>query len=100
MNTHKRDLPVNPFKTKSIFNPRNNDAAIEIYLNSLEEKLLKIEIPKDKFNNLTEREQDALYILKNDKAIVIKDAGKGSAVVLWDREDYIKKAENQLGDTI
>ena len=24
---------------------------------------------------------------------------KGSAVVVWDREDYIKEAENQLGDT-
>ena len=49
----KRDAPINPFKTKSTFNPRNKDAAIEIYLSSLEEKLLKIEVPKDKFNNLT-----------------------------------------------
>ena len=24
---------------------------------------------------------------------------KGSAVVVWDRDDYIKAAENQLGDT-
>ena len=30
---------------------------------------------------------------------MIKGAGKGSAVVEWDREDYIKEAENQLGDT-
>ena len=29
---------------------------------------------------------------------MIKSAGKGSAVVLWDREDYIKEAEKQLGD--
>ena len=50
---NKRDAPINPFKTKSTFNPRNKDAAIEIYLSSLEEKLLKIEVPKDKFNNLT-----------------------------------------------
>ena len=28
-----------------------------------------------------------------------KAADKGSAVVVWDREDYIKEAENQLGDT-
>ena len=55
----KRDIPINPFKTKSTFNPRNKDVAIEIYLRSLEEKLLKIEVPKDKFNNLTKREQDA-----------------------------------------
>ena len=39
-----------------------------------------------------------MYIFKNDKTIVIKGADKGSAVVVWDREDYIKEAENQLGD--
>ena len=51
---------------------------------------------KEKFNNLTKGEWDVLYNLKNDKIIVIKGAGKGSAVVVWDREDYIKEAENQL----
>ena len=30
---------------------------------------------------------------------MIKGDDKGSAVVVWDREDYIKEAENQLGDT-
>ena len=30
---------------------------------------------------------------------MIKGADKGSAVVVWDREDYVKEAENQLGDT-
>ena len=29
---------------------------------------------------------------------MIKSADKGSAVVLWDREDHIKEAEKQLGD--
>ena len=37
--------------------------------------------------------------MKNDKNIVIKGANKGSAVVVWDREDYIKEAEKQLGDS-
>ena len=37
-------------------------------------------------------------ILKNDKTIVIKSADKGFAVVVWDRGDYIKEAEKQLGD--
>ena len=41
------------FKPKSTFNPRNKDAAIEIYLSSLEEKLMNIEIPQNKYNNLT-----------------------------------------------
>ena len=59
---------------------------------------MKIEIPKDKYNNLTSKERQALYDLKNDKNIVIKGADKGSAVVVWDREDYIKEAEKQLGE--
>ena len=88
----------NPFKTKSTFNPRNMDTAIEIYLSSLEENHLKLEVPKDKFNNLTKGEWDALYDLRNDTPIVINGANKGSAVVVWDREEYIKEAENQLGD--
>ena len=92
-------MPINPFKTKSTFHPRNKDAAIEIYLSSLEEKLSKIEVPKDKFNNLTKGEWDVLHNLKNDKTGVIKGVDKGSVVVVWDREDSIKEAENQLGDT-
>ena len=29
---------------------------------------------------------------------MIKSADKGSAVIVWDREDYIKEAEKQIGD--
>ena len=65
----------------------------------LEEKLMKIEIAKDKYNNLTSKERQALYDLRNNKHIVIKGADKGSAVMVWVKEDYIKKAEKQLGDS-
>ena len=93
-----KDIHRDMFKPKSKFNPRDKGAAIELYFSSLEEKLMKVEVPKDKFNNLTNSERKALYDLKNDKSIVIKSADKGSAVVVWDREDYIKEAEKQLGD--
>ena len=79
-------------------NETNKDAAIEIYLSSLEEKLMNIEIPQNKDINLITEERSALYDLKNNKNIVIKSADKGSAVVVWDRDDYIKEAEKQLGD--
>ena len=36
-------------------------------------------------------------LLKNDKSIFIKGADKESAVVVWDRENYIQEAEKQLG---
>ena len=87
------DIHCDMFKPKSKFNPRNKDAAIELYLSSLEEKLMKVEVPKDKFNDLTNSERKALYNLKNDKSIVIKSADKGSVVVVWDREDYIRGRE-------
>ena len=86
------------FTPKSTFNPKNKDVIIETYLSSLEEKLLDIDIPKDKFNNLSKEERDALYSLKNDNTIVIKGADKGSGVVVWDREDYLKEEDKQLSD--
>ena len=36
--------------------------------------------------------------MKNDKNIAIKGTDKESAVVVWDKEDYIKEAEKQFGD--
>ena len=36
--------------------------------------------------------------LQNDRSVVIKPAGKGSAVVVCDRTDYLKKADRQLSD--
>ena len=59
---------------------------------------MKVEVPKDKFNNLTISELKALYDLKDDESIEIKSADKSAVVVVWDREDYIIEAEKQLGD--
>ena len=92
-----KDIHRDMFKPKSKFNP-HNDAAINLYLSSLEEKLMNVEVLKDKFNNLPNSERKALDDLKNDKSIVIKSADKGSVVVVWDREDYKKEAQKQLGD--
>ena len=86
------------FKSKSKFNTRNKDAAIELYLSILGEKLMKVEVPKDKFNNLTNSEWKALHDLKNCKSILIKSTDKGAAVGVWDRKDYIKEGEKQLGN--
>ena len=36
-----KDIHRDMFKPKSKFNPRNKDAAIELYLSSLEEKLFE-----------------------------------------------------------
>ena len=86
------------FNSKSKFSPHNKDAAIELNFSSLEEKLMKVEVPKDKINNLINSERKALYDLQNDKSIVIKSGDEGSAVAVQDREDYVKEVEKQIGD--
>ena len=93
-----KDIHRDMFKPKSKVNPSNKDGAIELYLSSLEETLMKVEVPKEKFNNVTNSERKALYDLKNDKNIEIKIAAKSAAVVVWDKDDYIIGAEKQLGD--
>ena len=37
--------------------------------------------------------------LQNDRSAIIKPANKGSPVVVWDRQDYLKEAERQLSDS-
>ena len=92
----EKEFNQNNLKPKSTFNPSNKDATIEINLSTLEEKLMKIHISQNKYNNLTRGKWCALYNLKIDKNI--KCAGKRSTVVIWDRNDYIKKSEKQLRD--
>ena len=59
----EKEFNPNKFKPKSTFNPRNKDAATEMYLSSLEEK----------YNNLTREERGALFDLKFDKTKFIKE---------------------------
>ena len=37
-------------------------------------------------------------MVEDGRSIVIKKVEKGSAVVVWERNDYIKEGERQLGD--
>ena len=54
---------------------------------------------KISYSNLTKGERNTLYLLRDDPFIIIKEAGKGSAVVVWDREDYLREANSQLSQT-
>ena len=89
---------VPAFRPKSKFNPRNKDVAIESFLSKLEDELMKISPEGCNYSNLTREERVALNNPKSDRTIIIKEADKGSGVVVWDREDYISEAENQLRD--
>ena len=75
-----REVDVNLFKKKSKFNPKG-DAAMEMYLSRLEEQNLSLD-EKISYFNLTKGERNALYLLRNDPSIIIKEAYKGSDVVV------------------
>ena len=86
----------NRFTKNSTFNPKGKDAAIEFYLSRLEEEIIATDT-KLSYSNLTKEERLALNSLRDDTSITIKEDDKGSGVVVWDREDYLKEAEKQLG---
>ena len=93
----ERQFNINPFKQKSKFNPRKNDATIEFYLNRLEEEILSLDM-KISCSTLTRGERNALYSLRDDTSINIKDAYKGPGAAVWNRDDYLEEAKKQLDD--
>ena len=93
----ERKFSYDPFKKKSKFDLKRRDAAIELCLSHLKEEISSSDY-KVGYSNLTEGERDAVYSLKNNNSIIMKEADKGSAVVVWDRQVYLKEAKNQLND--
>lgn len=49
-------------------------------------------------SNLSPEELNALQELKNNKDIIIKPADKGSAIVIFDRDQYLQEGYRQLND--
>ena len=88
------------FREKSAWCPsvKELDPVIDIYLKHLEAKVGEIEERGRNYSNLSSDEQDALRKLKGYRDIVIKEADKGGAVVVWSRNDYCKEAYRQLHD--
>ena len=82
---------------KSKVNPKRKDTAIEIYLSRLEEEIFSLD-KKLSYSNLTKEERQAIYSLRDDTSIIIKEADKGSGIVVWDREDYLAESRTQLKD--
>ena len=87
----------NPFKKKSAFTCKGKDAAIELYLSRLKKEIMVVDT-KLSYSNLSKEVRLALNSLRDDTSIIIKEADIGSGVVVWDREDYLKDAEKQLGE--
>ena len=73
------------FKCKSSWSPSNTDPLLESYLAQFEKEVLSVQVEGKYHSNLSSSELTALDNLKCDRNIVIKEADKGSAVVVWDR---------------
>ena len=69
-----------------------------MFLSKVEQNLFKTMETPIRHSNLSSDEWKAKISLADDRSIVIKKADKGSAVVVWDRVDYIKEAQKQLKD--
>ena len=39
-----------------------------------------------------------MYLLRDDPSFTITEAEKGSAMAVWDSEDYLREANSQLSD--
>ena len=92
----ERSFDCNPFWSKSKFNTSKTDAANELYISYIEEKLPSCPEIKHTSYKLTRKERQAVYNLKNNQSDVIKEEGKGSAMVIQNKKDYLMEAEKQL----
>ena len=86
------------FRSKSSWKPPTGHPNVEVFFSSVEKELFEDIGTSLRYSNLSTEEWKAIRSVAGDRSIVIKKADKGSAVVLWDRNDYIKEAEKQLGD--
>ena len=73
---------------------------MEVFLSLVWTDISKIQAKGKNYPNLTEGEREALKILSKDTSIVIKQADKGSVVVVWGRNDYLAEAKNHLSNTL
>ena len=86
------------FRSNSSWKPLTGHPNLEVFLSCAEKELFEDIGTSLRYSNLSTEEWKAIRSLADDRNIVIKKVDKGSAVVFWERNDYIKEAEKQLAD--
>ena len=71
---------------------------MELFFSQVEKGLFEISKTILGYSNFSEEEWQSLCSLADDRYIVIKKTHKDSGVIVWDRNDYIAKAEKQLNN--
>ena len=83
-------MEPHPFRTKSQWEPPRASVEIEGYLSRVKERLDNLDtLPVT--DNLSVAEYRALRDLSRNPNLVIKNADKGSGIVVEDRETYIRE---------
>ena len=63
---------------------------------SIEQDLHRLKYRQLRKKNLTKEEYQSIKSLRNHPDIIIKPADKGSAIVILDKDNYVKEGERQL----
>ena len=97
------DSPVDSdaikFRKKTTLKPPpNRDKAMDMFISVVESELMNAPEHKN-IPNITADERQALHNHKRNTEVEIREADKGSAVVVMSRERYIAEANRQLSDT-
>ena len=94
---NKPSSEPHPFKEKSTWNPPPASSTIEGYLNRIKTQVNTL-VPLKTTTNLTPTQAKALKELSSDQSLVIKQADKGSGIVVEDTLQYIKDGLDHLSD--
>ena len=89
---------ISAFHSKSTQNPPKGSPALQLFLNKTEQNLLSILPGKEEQFNLNREEYLTMRNLQDGRNVIIKPADKGSAVVIWNQNDYLKETKKQLSD--
>ena len=99
-------LSLTPFKhrklkTKSTWRGPTGPPTLEAMITSNEQDYKERPVfTPSKRSNITPLERSAIKELLNNHTIIIKPADKGAAVVVMNREDYLKEGYRQLSDPL
>ena len=86
------------FRNKSNWTPTKNHHSVETFIDLVNNDLKAMNPKHKQADNLSQKEIEALEILRNRTDIIITRADKGGALVIMDIETYIQEAEKQLND--
>ena len=86
------------YMLKSTWNPKKSSPTLELFLIKVKEGIFSA-LPGHPQEFNWSRVERSTYSLQNDRSVTIKPADKGSAVVVWYIQDYLKEAERQLSDS-